>query len=112
MFAMSCFSRFSLVCEYRLRAMQIQHPEMDQTVHQTVAGLDDWLADRLKEGHFFSEFEVLKAACHGQHRNGALARLESLNFQTSCGQVKVCCVRKTVFICVHPCPSVVERILV
>jgi hypothetical protein len=36
----------------------------------------------------------------------------SLNSQISCGQVKSCCIRKTVFIRVPPCPSVVERILV
>ena len=50
---------------------------MDSTVHQAVANLDGWLGDRLKEAHFFGEIEVLKATCHGQRTNEALARLEA-----------------------------------
>ena len=48
---------------------------MEQTVTQTVADLDSWMADRAREGQLFSEIEVLKAACHGQRTNEAMARL-------------------------------------
>jgi methyl-accepting chemotaxis protein len=50
---------------------------MEETVQQTTADLDAWLADRMKEAHFLAEIEVLKAACRGQQTNEALARLES-----------------------------------
>jgi hypothetical protein len=42
----------------------------------------------------------------------AVSPLESLNFQTSCGQVKCCCILKTVFLCVYLRLAAVERILV
>jgi methyl-accepting chemotaxis protein len=50
---------------------------MEATVAQTVADLDMWMADRERDGQLFSEIEVLKAACHGQRTNEALARLAS-----------------------------------
>jgi methyl-accepting chemotaxis protein len=48
---------------------------MDETVKQTVTDLDAWLAERERDGQLLSEIEVLKAACHGQRTNEALARL-------------------------------------
>jgi methyl-accepting chemotaxis protein len=48
---------------------------MHETVIGTVAELDTWMAERERDAQLFSEIEVLKAACHGQRTNEALARL-------------------------------------
>ena len=58
------------------RAVEYQmDSSMEATVHQSVIDLDAWMADRERDGQNFSEFEVFKAACHGQRTNEALARL-------------------------------------
>jgi methyl-accepting chemotaxis protein len=48
---------------------------LGQTVNQTVADLDSWMAEREREAQLFSEIEALIAACRGQRTNEAVTRL-------------------------------------
>ena len=63
---------------YWIASRAVQHQAnavMEQTVTRTATALDAWIGGQQREAQLFSTIELFKAACRGQRREEAQARL-------------------------------------